>query len=202
MEKHKKPSKAEDDLPPIMEEPLGLSKFNYTVIRTTMRNNIDLTAIADNKASMLLTLSSLLFTILIPVVLSNIEIIIDEVLYIPLLILALTCIVSIVMAALVTRPMKLSGQAFDMSGAKQFSPFFFGNYYKMSEASYKDYVEKQFKDSAMIKQYIISDMYHVGVGLGRKYSRIRRCYSVFIIGMLLTVLSAILVLAINYLPGS
>ena len=57
-----------------MEEASGLSKFNYTVIRTTMRNNIDLTAIADNKASMLLTLASLLFTILIPVVLSNIEI--------------------------------------------------------------------------------------------------------------------------------
>lgn len=179
--------------------PGHLTKMNYNIIKTTMRNNIDLTSIADNKASMLLTLASLIFTILIPVVLSNIEIIIDEMLYIPLMILALTCLISIVMAALVTRPMKLSGQAFDFSGEKEFSPFFFGNYYKMNETNYKKYVAKQLDDPKMIKEYVTSDLYWVGVGLGIKYSRIRMCYSVFIVGMILSVLATILVLIVNYL---
>jgi len=178
------------------------SKFDYAVVKTTMRNNVDLTAIADNKANILLTLSSLLFTILIPVVLSNIEIIIDEVLYIPLMILALTCIISIVMAALVTRPMKLSGQAFSVSGEQQFSPFFFGNYYKMSEMNYKEYVTKQMRDPVMVREYIMSDLYWIGVGLGIKYSRIRKCYNVFITGIILSVVAAALVLLINYLPGN
>lgn len=176
-------------------EEAGMNKNSYNVIKTSMRNNVDLTAIADNKANILLTLSSLLFTILIPVVLGSLEIIMDEYLYIPLLILAATCIVSIVMAALVTRPMKLSGQAFSVSGKQQFSPFFFGNYYRMTEASYKDYVSTQMDNPAMMKEYILSDMFHIGRGLGIKYSRIRKCYTVFIAGLLISVLSAVLVVA-------
>jgi len=177
----------------------NISKIDYNVIKTSMRNNVEFTSIADNKANILLTLSSLLFTILIPVVLSNIEIIIDEMLYIPLLMLALTCVVSIVMAALVTRPMKLSGQGFKVSGKQQFSPFFFGNYYKLSEQAYKNHVAEMLEEPEMMKQYIMSDMYHIGVGLGKKYSRIRRCYNVFISGILLSVSTAVLVLAVNYM---
>ena len=177
----------------------NISKIDYNVIKTSMRNNVEFTSIADNKANILLTLSSLLFTILIPVVLSNIEIIIDEMLYIPLMMLALTCVVSIVMAALVTRPMKLSGQGFNVSGKTQFSPFFFGNYYKLSENAYKSHVSEMLEDSDMMKQYIMSDMYHIGVGLGRKYTRIRKCYNVFIIGILLSVVTTILVVLVNNL---
>ena len=175
----------------------NITKIDYNVIKTSMRNNVEFTSIADNKANILLTLSSLLFTILIPVVLSNIEIIIDEMLYIPLMMLALTCVASIVMAALVTRPMKLSGQGFNVSGRTQFSPFFFGNYYKLSEKAYKSHVAEMLEEPEMMKQYIMSDMYHIGVGLGKKYSRIRRCYNVFISGILLSVITAVLVLVVN-----
>ena len=177
----------------------NITKIDYNVIKTTMRNNVEFTSIADNKANILLTLSSLLFTILIPVVLSNIEIIIDEMLYIPLLMLALTCVISIVMAALVTRPMKLSGQGFRVSGKLQFSPFFFGNYYNLSEQAYKEHVSEMLETPEMMKQYIMSDLYHIGVGLGKKYSRIRRCYNVFISGILLSVFTAVLVLTVNNL---
>ena len=127
-----------DPLLPVSEQPpvkkgkkkkkrkIELSRGVHSVIKTAMRNNVDLTAIADYKANILLTLSSIIFTILIPVVLGNLEIIIDKHLFAPLFVLFATCVASIILAALITRPTKLSGQSFDISGQTQFSPFFFG----------------------------------------------------------------------------
>lgn len=174
-------------------ESTKMSKGALNVIKTTMRNNVDLTSIADNKANILLTLSSLIFTFLIPSVLGNMEIIIEEHLYIPLILLSATCLISIVMAALSTRPMKLDGQAFDFSGKQQFSPFFFGNYYKISEAEYKRYVRDKLINPALMKEYIMSDMYHLGRGLGVKYSRIRKTYNVFIGGIIISAITGIIV---------
>ena len=55
-----------------------LDKNSINIIRTMQRNNIDLKHIADNKANILLSLNALMITVLIPIILSNLEIIIDE----------------------------------------------------------------------------------------------------------------------------
>ena len=171
-----------------------LSRNVQNVIKTTMRNNVDLTAIADYKANILLTLSSLIFTILIPVVLANLEIILDEHLYVPIFLLFATCVTTMILAALATRPTKLSGQSFDISGQTQFSPFFFGNYYKLPEAKYKAYLRNQMKDPEMMKEHMITDLFYLGKALGGKYSRIRICYTIFIAGIAFTVTSAFVVI--------
>ena len=55
-----------------------LSKETVNIIRTTQRNNIELTHIADNKANVLLSLNAIMITFLIPLILSNVNIILEK----------------------------------------------------------------------------------------------------------------------------
>ncbi len=62
-----------------------LSKDIINIIRTTQRNNIELTHIADNKANVLLSLNALMVTFLLPLVVANSAVILERLLYIPLI---------------------------------------------------------------------------------------------------------------------
>ena len=166
------------------------------MIRTIYRNNIDLTNIADNKANILLSLNSLMLTFLIPIVLSNLEIIKQHNLYLPLIILSCTCIMTIILAAITTRPIRMGKQNFDSGTSTKSSPFFFGNYYKMKVENYMQLLENTINDPAATKDFIKLDLYFMGKGLGEKYARIRTCYNVFMIGLILAVISTIIVIIV------
>jgi hypothetical protein len=172
----------------------GIKKDSLNIIRTIYRNNIHLTNIADNKANILLSLNSLMITFLIPIVLSNLQIILQENLYIPLITLSGTCITTIILAAITTRPIEMGKQDISSGDAVQKSPFFFGNYYKMKIEDYMDLIENAIVDPVLTKDYIKLDLYFMGKGLGEKYSKIRTCYNVFISGLLISVAATIIVL--------
>jgi len=174
----------------------GIRKDSFNMIRTVYRNNIDLTNIADNKANILLSLNSLMLTFLIPIVLSNLEIIKQYNLYLPLILLSSTCIVTIILAAITTRPIRMGRQNFDSGNSIKSSPFFFGNYYKMKVENYMQLLEDTINDPAATKDFIKLDLYFMGKGLGEKYSRIRTCYSVFMLGLILSVISTIIVIIV------
>ncbi len=171
----------------------GIRKDTLNMIRTTYRNNIELTNIADNKANILLSLNALMITFLIPIVLSNLEVIMLENLYLPLITLSVTCLTTIILAAMATRPIRMGQQDVERNGTSQKSPFFFGNYYKMEVDDYLDLIERAINDPKLIKDYVKLDLYFMGKGLGVKYSKIRTCYNVFIGGLVLTVIATLVV---------
>ncbi len=105
----------------------GIRKESLNIIRTTYRNNIELTNIADNKANILLSLNALMVTFLIPIVLSNLDVIVQYALYLPIGTLSLTCLATIIMAAMATRPIKMGDQNLEDEHGTTQSPFFFGN---------------------------------------------------------------------------
>ncbi len=172
----------------------AIRKDTLNMIRTTYRNNIELTNIADNKANILLSLNALMITFLIPIVLSNLEIIVSEVLYLPLITLSITCFITIVLAAMATRPIKMGEQDVKRGDTLQKSPFFFGNYYKMKVDDYLHLIEETINDPSSVKDYVKLDLYFMGKGLGEKYSKIRTCYNVFITGLALTLIATVVVL--------
>ena len=92
------------------KEKSDIRKDTLTIIRTTYRNNIELTNIADNKANILLSLNALMITFLIPIVLSNLDLIVERNIAIPLGTLAITCLVTIILAATATRPIRMGKQ--------------------------------------------------------------------------------------------
>jgi len=172
----------------------AIRKDTLNMIRTTYRNNIELTNIADNKANILLSLNSLMITFLIPIVLSNLDIIIEETLFLPIITLSATCLTTIVIAAMATRPIKMGQQDVMKGDVSQKSPFFFGNYYQMKVADYLDMMENAINDPQLIKDYVKLDLFFMGKGLGEKYAKIRKCYNVFIGGLIMTVIATIVVI--------
>ena len=172
----------------------GIRRESLNMIRTTYRNNIELTNIADNKANILLSLNALMITFLIPIVLSNLDIIIAKTLYLPIITLSATCFTTIILAALATRPIKMGDQNVKHGDTSRKSPFFFGNYFQMRPVDYLNLVEKAIDDPSLLREYIKQDLYFMGKGLGEKYTKIRLCYNVFIWGLVLTVMATLVVL--------
>lgn len=118
----------------------GVEKDIINVIRTTQRNNIDLTHIADNKANVLLTLNALMVSIIIPFALSNKNMLLELNLTLPLVILTVTNGITILIATMVLKPGDFKNyKKYNEDKGAMFSPFFFGNFFKMDRAEYGPY---------------------------------------------------------------
>ena len=175
---------------------INKSKSAQMMFKTTLRNQIDLTNIADNKANIMLSINSLLITFGMPLLASQLE-------KFPTLIwpgttLLLTCILAIVYATLATRPVKMEGHT-DLGKIDQghTNLFFFGNFFKMTREDYIKGLTQVTQNEDILDKSIVNDLYFLGRTLGQKYYRLRITYSIFMIGMVLTVL----VFAITFLAG-
>lgn len=173
-----------------------LSKDAINIIRTTQRNNIELTHIADNKANVLLSLNAIMLTFLVPMVLANMELIYNERLYIPLIILMSTCFSTIYIATIVLKPSKFKNFRNNKSTKENISPFFFGNIHKMQSEEYFTYMESQLKEPKKIQMYLTQDLFYIGKRLGFKMNWIRRAFNIFLIGLFLSLLSTVVILGV------
>ena len=115
------------------KEQIALAKQTINIIRTTQRNNIDLTAIADNKANVLLSLNAIIIAALIPIVIANLDIVFDKMLIVPLVILAVTSFITIYLSAAVLKPSNFDRMRSSPNPDAESSPFFFGNFYKIEQ---------------------------------------------------------------------
>ena len=165
-----------------------LNKETVNIIRTAMRNNIELTNIADNKANVLLSINTLIITLLVPVVLINAESINKYNLGIPLTILVITSIVTIYLLVLVLIPRGFGGKKTKSLGNKQVSPFFFGNFYKMSKDEFNEYFDQTVKSSEDLHGHIVEDLYFLGTVLAEKMTTIRIAFYVYMTGFVISVL--------------
>ncbi len=177
---------------------IGKSKSAQMMFKTTLRNQIDLTNIADNKANIMLSINSLLITIGIPMLAGNLKE--HPSLVYPASVLLLTCILSIVFATLATRPVKMLGETTTESIDKGNSNlFFFGNFFKMEREDYIKGLMRVMQNEEIIDKSIVNDLYFLGRTLGNKYRRLRITYEIFMSGMVLTVVTfGVLYLTGNY----
>jgi len=164
------------------------SKSAQVMFKTALRNHIDLTNIADNKANIILSINAIMITIALPLLSAYAPQ--NPRMIIPAVILMITSILSIIYGALVTRPIKMKGQT-DLSKLRQGKSnlFFFGNFYNMSLDDYRTGVREVIQDEELLDQAIMTDLYFLGQALGKKYELLRKCYTIFMIGMSLTVLT-------------
>jgi hypothetical protein len=174
-----------------------ISRETINVIRTTQRNNIDLTAIADNKANVLLSLNALIITVVVPLVLGNIDFVIERYLYIPLALLGATCFGTIFYAAKVLKPTDFDAMRAEIEKKMPASPFFFGNFYKMDVEEYFASIKGLMTDSSMVKLHVAQDLYYIGRRLGKKMNWIRTAFDVFTIGVFLTLMAFVVVLLLK-----
>ncbi|MEM7195212.1 MAG: Pycsar system effector family protein [Pseudomonadota bacterium] len=143
-------------------------------LRTAQTQHMELSAMADRKASMVLGTCMILFTLIV----GQIQVV-DEKL--PLFIMAVTAVVSAVFAILAVMP-----NFKNRSGESQ-NLLFFGTFAKMSEQEYIDTMFATMESNRDVYQTQIRDIYQIGQVLyQKKYRFLRYSYICFLLGLLAT----------------
>ena len=169
------------------------NKSAQMMFKTSLRNHLDLSALADNKANIMLSVNALIITIIMPIAVSFIR---DNIyLLFPLGTLLLTCLASMIYATLATRPIKMNGLTSpDEVREGNANLFFFGNFYRMNFQEYKNSMQDSISREEALDNSIMRDLFYLGKSLGTKYNQLRVCYTIFMTGIILSVL----VFAISY----
>lgn len=171
------------------------SKSAQTQFKTALRNHIDLSSIADNKANIMLSVNALIITFALPLLGSEIKS--NKLLLIPTILLLSVCVISMVFATLATRPIPMKGySSMESILAKKSNLFFFGNYFNMTFEEYERGMNATVADDDILDTTIMRDLFFLGKTLGNKYTYLRKCYTIFMYGIIATVISFVVVLAI------
>jgi hypothetical protein len=152
------------------------------LLQETRRQLIDFSNMADTKANILLSVSSVLITLS----LSRIN---DKAFTTSVLVLTVFMFITITLALMTVSP------SIDVSMSKKKSPdeedfnlLFFGNYSHMSYDMYARHMEKILNDPDEAYEVQVHEIYHAGLYLKRtKYNYIKYGYMFFFIGMISSV---------------
>ena len=156
-----------------------------SMLRLTARNQINLSSIADNKANILISINSIVLTVLVSIGMGRIS---DyPVITFPAIVFTITCLSTIVLAILSTRP-KISSGKFTKEDIhnKRVNLLFFGNFYRMEMEDYEWAMKEMMADTDYLYSSMIRDQYSLGKVISKKYKLLRVAYTVFMIGLILS----------------
>ena len=187
-----KPEKIKTDKKKVEKEPskfghIASSKSAQMMFKTALRNHLDLSNLADNKANIMLSVNALIITIVMPLAASYVKS--NLYLLVPMGTLLATCLLSMIFATLATRPIKMMGYTSrDLIDSGRSNLFFFGNFYKMTFTEYQEGMQEVVSNDENLEGAIMRDLYYLGHSLGRKYYQLRVCYTIFMWGVIATVI--------------
>ena len=161
-----------------------------TFFKSNYRNHINLSAIADNKANIMISVNSILISVLITVLTYQSITSANPKLLFPVVIFIVCGLTSLTFAVLAARP-KVTSVTPSMVGTEQMKKHlaFFGNFTTLKLDQYEDMMDEMLKDSNLIYSNMTRDLYFLGRVLSRKYNFLRFSYNVFMLGFLATVMS-------------
>ena len=159
-----------------------------TMFRITSNNHQRLSDMADNKAHIMITTTSIILSILLSILIRKLED--NHYLIIPVILLLAVCVVTMVFSILATRPALPPGRFSRQDIAeKKTNLLFFGNFYNMSYEEYNEGMEAMMNDRDFLYGSLTRDVYSQGIVLGRKYRLLRMGYNVFMYGIICSVLA-------------
>lgn len=170
-------------------KPLG--EFHETGINGYFRvlsNNLNTqNNLADNKANIIISISTVLLTIIISSLAKNGGY--QEKFHLPILFLMATSLIATIFAILVTRPtirkIDITQEYLDKKGT---TLFFFGNFSSLSREDFEDTMLTIVKDDEYLYRSIFADFYGQGKVLDRKYRYLSYAYNTFLYGMIISVI--------------
>jgi predicted metal-dependent HD superfamily phosphohydrolase len=191
-EKDNSPAGEEDEGKPGVSEKKKLNKRPgrgiETLFRLTSRNHVDFSSMADNKANIMISVNSIMLSIIFSVLFRRFEEYPN--LIIPAIVLSMVCTTTIIFAILATRP-NLTEGVFTKEDIlkRRTNLLFFGNFHKMPLEDYEWGVKQLMKDRDFLYGSMIRDIYFLGKVLGRKYFMLRISYTIFMYGLIVSVIS-------------
>lgn len=161
-----------------------------TMFRTTLNNHNNLSGLVDNKANILLSVNAIIISVSLTTIIPKLDNPSNAHLIVPTLILVVSSVFAITFAILATRP-NITGGSFTRKEVheKKVNLLFFGNFYKMSYEDYSWAMNELIKDKDYVYNSMIKDLYHLGIVLEKKYRLLRIAYTIFMFGIIISVIA-------------
>lgn len=165
-----------------------------TLFRVTMRNHLKLSDIADTKANILLSVNAIIISLAIANLIPDLTAPSNAgtTVMIPTFVLMIFSVASIIGAIMSTRPNVTSGE-FTREEVKNgdVNVLFFGNFHRMPYDQFEWAMHEILDNQTDVYESLMKDLYMLGVVLNRKYYLLRITYTIFMVGIILSVLSFI-----------
>ncbi|MDQ7918212.1 DUF5706 domain-containing protein [Mesonia sp. MT50] len=161
-----------------------------TLYRTALRNHIKLSDIADTKANILLSVNAIIISLALANIIPKLDAASNRHLMMPTLVLVCFSVASIILSIMSTRPNVTSGEfTREQIKKREVNILFFGNFHKMNFKEYMWGINEILKDKDYIYEALTKDLYLLGVVLNRKYRLLRWTYTIFMTGIIISVIS-------------
>ncbi len=168
-----------------------------TMFRVTLRNHMKLSDIADTKANILLSVSAITMSIVLTNLFPKLDKPDNYYLIYPTIFFILIAVVTMVFSILSTRPKVTSGMFTKEDVAnKKVNLLFFGNFHKMPLEDFQSGMEAMMNDRDYLYKSLMKDLYFLGVVLDKKYKLLRVAYTVFMIGIIVSIIAFVTSFAI------
>lgn len=177
------------------ETELKLARFGRgveTMYRTTYRTHTNLSAMADSKANLMLSVNAIVISILVSNLLPKLieGESVNLRLGIPSGMLLATCMGSMIYATLSTRPKVTEGKVTrEAIKQRKANLLFFGNFHSMPLEDFQWGVNEMLRDPEFLYGSMSRDLYFLGIVLAKKYHFLSICYNIFMYGLIVSLLS-------------
>ena len=179
-----------------------------TMFRTMYSNHMKLSDMADKKASMMISLNAVIMSVIITYLGAKSSVLAptggtsftrNPILAVPMGILLLTSLCSVTSAILSAQPdvtsFKWLKRNPTIATNRRVNLLFFGQFTKLSLQHFQEGMRELMRQKDMLYTNMVTDVYYLGEVLDRKYKLLRVSYSIFMVGLILTTLSFLIVLA-------
>lgn len=169
------------------------------MFRVTLKNHTALSQIADNKANIMLSINAIIILVVLSTLLPKLDNNAD--LLWPSILLLTVCIVAVIFATISTIPkVTRNGASPEMVKNRQTNLLFFGNFQGLDLDVYIDGMKELMDDDDYLYETLMKDLYYLGKVLNKKYYYLRLCYTVFVIGIVLSVIAYMVSLYFMFQP--
>ncbi|MGK0412637.1 MAG: putative metal-dependent HD superfamily phosphohydrolase [Polaribacter sp.] len=161
-----------------------------TMFRVALKNHMTLSNIADTKANILLSVNAIIVSLALSNLLPKLDNPSNNYLILPTVVFITFTVASIILSILATRPNVTEGKFTKEDVAnKKVNLLFFGNFHQMELPDFEWGISEMMQDRDYLYGSLTKDLYFLGLVLNRKYKILRLTYTVFMIGIIVSVLT-------------
>lgn len=161
-----------------------------TLFRVTLKNHMTLSNIADTKANILLSVNAIIISIALSNLIPKFDNPKNAWIVYPTIIFVVFSVTAIILSIIATRPSITSGKfTKDDIANRKVNLLFFGNFYKMTLPEFEEGINQVMNDKDYLYSSMSKDLYFLGKVLDRKYRILRWTYTIFMIGIIVSVVA-------------
>ncbi|MFH5830972.1 Pycsar system effector family protein [Halalkalibaculum sp. DA3122] len=186
-EPEEQPKNGEQEKEAEEEKKFGSRKRGVSdMFRTAYRTHVELSAIADNKSNIMISINGIIISIVIASISPKIDA--NPWLLWPTAALLIFCLASLVFAILAARP-RVNKNPVTLEDVREnrANILFFGNYNNMERSEFVEGIEELMQDEQRLYDSMARDLYGLGQVLFKKYDLLKVSYTIFMAGIVLAV---------------